>query len=141
MITAGHCYGLGASVLTPTGTYVGRVRFQAPYPSRDFEFYGYESHGGRIYLGKTLPGTEGYEVGAHDPMVGDAICTGGGLRRWPQDGRDQGGVVGKAARERAPYRAATGEGGNDEARDSDPKPAELEAKLARGLSRNRAGWR
>jgi hypothetical protein len=79
MITADHCYGIGSAVKTPNGTYVGSIDFEAPYPSRDFEFYGGVSYGGRIYLGNTLPGTEGYVVGAHDPMVGDAICTGGSV--------------------------------------------------------------
>lgn len=75
MLTAGHCFAVGANVLTTDGGLsVGSVTQRGPIPQSpvgwDMELVGGSSYGTFIYSGGTNSSTARQVVGASDPVVG-----------------------------------------------------------------------
>ena len=78
LTTAGHCFGVGANVLTTNGNLsVGNVTQRGPFlpwplMSFDMELIGGKSYGSSIFVGGTLSSTGKHVNGAGDPVVGFA---------------------------------------------------------------------
>jgi hypothetical protein len=76
LTTAGHCFPLGANVLTTdgnlsVGTVVQRGPFLGwPFQSYDMELIGGKSYGSSIFVGGTNSSTGKHVSGAGDPVVG-----------------------------------------------------------------------
>jgi hypothetical protein len=76
LTTAGHCFGVGANVLTTNGNLsVGNVAQRGPFlpwpfQSFDMELIGGKSYGSSIFVGGTLSSTGKHVNGAGDPVVG-----------------------------------------------------------------------
>src|SRR5215203_349517 len=76
LTTAGHCFGVGANVLTTNGNLsVGNVTQRGPFlpwpfQSFDMELIGGKSYGSSIFVGGTLSSTGKHVNGAGDPVVG-----------------------------------------------------------------------
>jgi hypothetical protein len=109
--TAAHCFAVGATVRTPTGTLVGSVTERGtqgsfwPWDNRDVELIGGQSYAGRVYTGGVFSTSSKAVVGAGDPVPGftgycssgqtsgeqcglfvvstDAILCAGGSCDWP----------------------------------------------------------
>ena len=84
MTTASHCFGLGQSVFTPPGRFVGTVvqrgQLGSPFPwdNRDTELIGGSSYAGRVYDGGIFSTTSKGVVSAADPVPGfTGYCTSG----------------------------------------------------------------
>jgi hypothetical protein len=82
--TAAHCYGVGSSVFTPTGTFVGSVTQRGTlgsiffWDNKDVELIGGSSYAGRVYTGGTFSSTSKAVVGSGDPVAGfTGYCTSG----------------------------------------------------------------
>lgn len=76
LTTAGHCFAVGANVLTTDGNLsVGSVTqrgpfFPWPFQSFDMELIGGKSYGSSIFVGGTNSSTGRHVNGAGDPVVG-----------------------------------------------------------------------
>lgn len=71
MTTAGHCFALGANVLTTDGNLsMGTIVQRGPIPPFDMELIGGKSYGSSIYVGGTNSTTSKKVVAAADPAVG-----------------------------------------------------------------------
>jgi hypothetical protein len=76
LATAGHCFGVGAGVLTTDGNLsVGSVVQRGPFlpwpfQSFDMELIGGKSYGSSIFVGGTNSSTGRHVNGAADPVVG-----------------------------------------------------------------------
>jgi hypothetical protein len=71
LLTAGHCFGFGANVLTTDGNLgVGTVNLRGPIPPFDMELIGGNSYGSFIFSGATNSSTARHVLGAGDPVVG-----------------------------------------------------------------------
>jgi hypothetical protein len=85
LTTAGHCFPVGANVLTTDGNrLVGTVTERGTLNSlffwlnRDMELIGGQSYAGRIYVGGTTSSASKQVVGAGDPVAGfTGYCTSG----------------------------------------------------------------
>jgi hypothetical protein len=82
--TAAHCFGVGATVRTPTGTFVGSVTQRGPlgsfwfWDNRDVELIGGQSYGARVYAGGVFSSSSKAVVGAGDPVPGfTGYCSSG----------------------------------------------------------------
>jgi hypothetical protein len=82
--TAAHCYSVGATVRTPTGTFVGTVAQRGTIGSiffwnnRDVELIGGSSYAGRVYTGGVFSSTSKAVVGSGNPVAGfTGYCTSG----------------------------------------------------------------
>ena len=82
--TAAHCFGVGATVRTPTGTFVGNVTQRGTlnsiffWDNRDVELIGGSSYAGRVYTGGVFSTTSRGVVGAGDPVEGfTGYCSSG----------------------------------------------------------------
>jgi hypothetical protein len=71
MLTAGHCFSLGASVTTTGGGLSeGNVVQRGPIPPFDMELMGGRSYGSFIFVGGTSSSSAKHVNGAGDPVVG-----------------------------------------------------------------------
>jgi hypothetical protein len=71
MVTAGHCFPLGGTVLTTHGDAgVGSVVERGPIPPFDMELIGGRFYGPSIYVGDTASWSRRRVTGAADPVVG-----------------------------------------------------------------------
>jgi hypothetical protein len=84
MTTAAHCYGVGATVRTPTNTLVGSVTQRGTlnswwfFDNRDVELIGGQSYGARVYTGGIFSTSSKAVVGAGDPVAGvTGYCSSG----------------------------------------------------------------
>ena len=84
MTTAAHCFGVGSTVRTPTGTFVGSVTQRGTlnswwfFDNRDVELIGGSSYAGRVYTGGVFSTSSKAVVGAGDPVAGvTGYCTSG----------------------------------------------------------------
>jgi hypothetical protein len=82
--TAAHCFAVGATVRTPTGTFVGNVTQRGTLNSiffwnnRDVELIGGSSYAGRVYTGGVVSTTSRGIVGAGDAVEGfTGYCSSG----------------------------------------------------------------
>src|SRR3954454_23487425 len=82
--TAAHCYGVGATVRTPTGTFVGNVTQRGTigsfwfWDNRDVELIGGSSYAPRVYTGGVFSTSSRGVVGAGDPVAGfTGYCSSG----------------------------------------------------------------
>jgi hypothetical protein len=79
MVTAGHCFSLGAVLETGTGGAIGKITSRAAFPTRDMELIGTKAYGTRIYTGDAT-GVGSIVKGASDPVAGRTIyCTSGAV--------------------------------------------------------------
>jgi hypothetical protein len=70
MLTAGHCFALGATVLTTDGNAsVGTVVRRGPIPPYDMELIGGKSYGSYVFSGGTNSNTGRHVISAGDPAV------------------------------------------------------------------------
>lgn len=77
MVTAGHCFGSGASVRsTGGGQSFGKVVNRASFPTWDLELLGGSTYGTHIYTGNAT-GTGTHVVSAANPAVGSTYCVSG----------------------------------------------------------------
>jgi hypothetical protein len=84
MTTAAHCYGVGATVRTPTNTLVGTVTQRGTlnswwfFDNRDVELIGGQSYAARVYTGGIFSTSSKAVVGAGDPVAGvTGYCSSG----------------------------------------------------------------
>ena len=84
MTTAAHCYGVGATVRTPTNTLVGTVTQRGTlnswwfFDNRDAELIGGQSYAARVYTGGIFSTSSKAVVGAGDPVAGvTGYCSSG----------------------------------------------------------------
>ena len=82
--TAAHCFSVGATVRTPTLTFVGTVAqrgtLNSPFfwVNRDVELIGGSSYGARVYTGGVFSTTSRGVIGAGDPVAGfTGYCSSG----------------------------------------------------------------
>jgi hypothetical protein len=82
--TAAHCYAVGATVRTPTSTFVGTVSQRGTlgsfwfWDNRDVELIGGQSYAGRVYTGGIFSSTSKAVVGSGDPVAGvTGYCSSG----------------------------------------------------------------
>jgi hypothetical protein len=82
--TAAHCFAVGATVRTPTGTLVGTVRQRGTlnswwfFDNRDVELIGGSSYAARVYTGGVVSSSSKAVVGAGDPVAGvTGYCSSG----------------------------------------------------------------
>jgi hypothetical protein len=82
--TAAHCFAVGATVRTPTGTLVGSVIQRGTlgswwfFDNRDVELIGGQSYAARVYTGGIVSSTSKAVVGAGDPVAGvTGYCSSG----------------------------------------------------------------
>jgi hypothetical protein len=82
--TAAHCFAVGATVRTPTGTFAGNVTQRGTLNSiffwnnRDVELIGGSSYAGRVYTGGVVSTTSRGIVGAGDAVEGfTGYCSSG----------------------------------------------------------------
>ena len=82
--TAAHCYGVGATVRTPTSTLVGTVTQRGTlgsfwfWDNRDMELIGGQSYAARVYTGGIFSSSSKAVVGAGDPVAGfTGYCSSG----------------------------------------------------------------
>jgi len=82
--TAAHCFAVGATVRTPTGTVVGTVRQRGTlnswwfFDNRDVELIGGSSYAARVYTGGVVSSSSKAVVGAGDPVAGvTGYCSSG----------------------------------------------------------------
>ena len=74
--TAAHCYGVGATVRTPTSTFVGSVTQRGTlgsiffWDNRDVELIGGSSYAPRVYTGGVFSTSSRGVVGAGDAVAG-----------------------------------------------------------------------
>ena len=84
--TAAHCYGVGATVRTPTGTLVGSVTQRGTLGSiffwnnRDVELIGGQTYAARVYTGGVTSTSSKAVVGAGDPVAGFTVRKPSGAR-------------------------------------------------------------
>jgi hypothetical protein len=70
MVTAAHCFGLGATVTSTGGGWnFGTVVSRGPFPTWDLELLGGASYGSYIYVGGAT-GVGSHMLGAADPIIG-----------------------------------------------------------------------
>jgi hypothetical protein len=70
MVTAAHCFGLGATVTSTGGGWnLGTVVSRGPFPTWDLELLGGASYGSYIYVGGAS-GVGSHMLGAADPVIG-----------------------------------------------------------------------
>ena len=70
MVTAGHCFAVGAVVRTGGGTWqVGTVTNRAPFAAWDLELIGGGSYGKSVYRGNEIA-SGALQLSAGDPIVG-----------------------------------------------------------------------
>lgn len=70
MVTAAHCFAMGAAVNSSGGGgSFGRVTSRGPFPTWDLELLGTATYGSFIYRGGAA-GTPSHVIGAGDPVVG-----------------------------------------------------------------------
>jgi hypothetical protein len=73
LTTAGHCFPVGANVLTTNGNLsVGTVVQRGPIPPWDMELIGGKSYGSSIFVGGVDSSSGKHVVAAADPVVGFA---------------------------------------------------------------------
>jgi hypothetical protein len=84
MTTAAHCWGVGATVRTPTGRFFGSVTERGTlgsiwfWDNRDVELIGGQSYAARVYTGGVFSTTSRGVVGAGDPVAGfTGYCSSG----------------------------------------------------------------
>src|SRR3954464_3907748 len=84
MTTAAHCWSVGSTVRTPTGTFVGTVAQRGTlgsiffWDNRDMELIGGSSYAGRVYTGGVTSSSSRGIVGAGDPVSGfTGYCSSG----------------------------------------------------------------
>jgi hypothetical protein len=84
MTTASHCFGVGSTVRTPSGTFVGNVVQRGGlgsaffWDNRDVELIGGSSYSARVYTGGAFSATSKPVVGAGDPVTGvTGYCSSG----------------------------------------------------------------
>jgi hypothetical protein len=84
MTTAAHCYGVGATVRTPTGTLFGSVTQRGTlgsiwfWDNRDVELIGGQSYAPRVYTGGVFSTSSRGVIGAGDPVAGfTGYCSSG----------------------------------------------------------------
>jgi hypothetical protein len=71
MVTAGHCFALGATVLTESGNNtVGTVKALGPLPPYDMALIGYQSYQSSVYVGPVLTSASKPISSGSDPVVG-----------------------------------------------------------------------
>ena len=82
--TAAHCYGVGATVRTPTNRLVGTVTQRGTlgswwfFDNRDVELIGGQSYAARVYTGGVTSSSSKAVVGAGDPVAGvTGYCSSG----------------------------------------------------------------
>jgi len=82
--TAAHCYGVGATVRTPTSTFVGNVTQRGTlgsiffWDNRDVELIGGSSYAPRVYTGGVFSTSSRGIVGAGNPVAGfTGYCSSG----------------------------------------------------------------
>ena len=82
--TAAHCFSVGATVRTPTLTFVGTVAqrgtLNSPFfwVNRDVELIGGSSYGARVYTGGVFSTSSRGVIGAGDPVAGfTGYCSSG----------------------------------------------------------------
>jgi hypothetical protein len=70
MVTAAHCFALGAAVRSTGGGFaMGTVVSRGPFPTWDLELIGGASYGSFIYRGDAT-GFGSHVIGAGDPVIG-----------------------------------------------------------------------
>jgi hypothetical protein len=84
MTTAAHCWAVGSTVRTPTGTFVGTVAQRGTlgsiwfWDNRDMELIGGSSYAPRVYTGGVTSTTSRGIIGAGDPVSGfTGYCSSG----------------------------------------------------------------